>query len=39
MLFHDFVHIPSFISLSVIGFALSLSIIASLMLEKRQNKK
>ena len=39
MLLHDFIHIPSFISLSVIGFALSLSIIASLMLEKRQTKK
>ncbi len=39
MILHDLVHIPSFISLSVIGFALSLSIIASLMLERRQHKK
>ena len=39
MILHDFVHIPSFISLSVIGFALSLSIIASLMLEKNDKNK
>ena len=38
MILHDFIHIPSFISLSVIGFALSLSIIASLILERRQQK-
>lgn len=39
MMLHNFIHVPSFISLSVIGFALSLSIIASLMLEKKQSKK
>ena len=39
MLLHEVIHIPSFISLSVIGFALSISIIASLMLERRQRIK
>lgn len=38
LILHHFVKIPSFISLSVIGFALSLSIIASLIFERRQQK-
>ncbi len=38
LILHHFIKIPSFISLSVIGFALSLSIIASLIFERRQQK-
>lgn len=38
MILHDFIHIPNFISLSIIGFALSLSIVTSLMLDKKRKK-